>query len=144
MRLVGALACDLLQRHQWQVFAVGGMTMGADPIAVAIAFEASLRGISLESFIVRKEPKGHGTGQWLEGAAAFPKNAKFLVVEDVVTTGGSSVKAIEAIRASGFQVDTVLSVCDREAGGEAAFARIGVKLVSLSRLAEIQAGRAGA
>lgn len=139
MLLVGKLACDWMEREGLSFHAVGGMTMGADPIAVAIAYEAGLRGIPLESYIVRKEPKGHGTGQWLEGTNRFPKGAKLLVVEDVVTTGGSSLKAIQAIRAAGFEVAALLTVCDREEGGRAVFEREGVKYFSLSLLREVRA-----
>src|SRR3989338_2338985 len=105
MMLVACLACDLTESEKLEAYAGGGMTMGADPIATAISFEAGLRKKSLPAFIVRKEPKGHGTGQWLEGVKTYPQGAKLLVVEDVVTTGGSSLQAIKAIRAAGFVVD---------------------------------------
>ena len=138
MLLVGALACDLMDSRKLSPYAVGGMTMGADPIAASVAYEAGTRGRKLESFIVRKEPKGHGTGQWLEGVKTFPAGVEFLVVEDVVTTGGSSLKAIKAIREAGFLVKQVLTIVDREEGGAAAFAAANVELISLFRLSDIR------
>ena len=73
--------------------AVGGITLGADPIATATSIAAHLDGKKLHAFIIRKEPKGHGTGQWLEGRKNLPPGTKVVIVEDVVTTGGSSMKA---------------------------------------------------
>ena len=143
MLLVGALACDWLKKQKWQVHAVGGMTLGADPIAVAVAFEAGKRGMPLQAFIVRKEPKGHGTARWLEGTKTFPENAPVLVVEDVVTTGGSSLKAIQAIREAGFRVQGLLTVVDREEGGASAFQQAGVDFFSLCRLHEVRGKTAG-
>src|SRR3989344_3310358 len=113
--------------------------MGADPIAPAISFAAGLRSRPLPAFIARKEPKGHGTGQWLEGVKTYPKGAQLLVVEDVVTTGGSSLQAIKAIRAAGFVVDAILAIVDREEGGCEAFAAAGVKLHALATLSDIRA-----
>jgi orotate phosphoribosyltransferase len=141
MLLVGALACDLIAERKLTPYAVGGMTMGADPIAASVAYEAGFRGMALESFIVRKEPKGHGTGQWLEGVKTFPKGAELLVVEDVVTTGGSSLKAIQAIREAGFVVKQVLTIVDREEGGHAAFAAAGVELLPLLQLSQVRLAR---
>ncbi len=99
--------------------AVGGMTMGADPIAcAALAADA---GSGLRAFFVRKERKEHGLQRWIEGPLLEP-GSRCLVVEDVVTTGGSTVKALERIREEGFEVAGVLGVVDRFAGGAAAIA----------------------
>jgi orotate phosphoribosyltransferase len=94
--------------------AVGGMTMGADPVACAAL--AAPGGEGLTAFFVRKERKEHGLQRWLEGPV-LEAGTRCLVVEDVVTTGGSTVKAIERVREEGFEVAGVLSVVDRLAGG---------------------------
>ena len=98
--------------------AVGGMTMGADPVACS----ALAAGADLKGFFVRKERKEHGLQRWVEGPLLAP-GERCLVVEDVVTTGGSTVKAIERIKAEGFRVAGVVSVLDRLAGGGDAIAR---------------------
>jgi orotate phosphoribosyltransferase len=97
--------------------AVGGMTMGADPVACA----ALAAGAPVKAFFVRKDRKQHGLQRWIEGPELEP-GERCLVVEDVVTTGGSTVKAIERVREEGFEVAGVVSVLDRLAGGAAAIA----------------------
>lgn len=111
--------------------AVGGLTLGADPIASAVAMTSALRGRNLAAFIVRKEPKGHGTGAWLEGTARLSSGAPVVVVEDVVTTGGSALKAVDRMRAAGFEVPLVLGLVDRLEGGRAAVEAEQVELVTL-------------
>ncbi len=111
-RALGSLvAAEAVQRR---ATAVGGMTMGADPIACAAI--AVPEGARLKAFFVRKERKPHGTGRLIEGPELEP-GERCLVVEDVVTTGGSTVQAIERIREEGFEIAGVISVVDREAGG---------------------------
>ena len=100
-----------------QAGAVGGLTMGADPVACAAL--AAPQGERLQAFFVRKERKQHGLQRWIEGPLLEP-GTRCLVVEDVVTTGGSTVKAIERVREEGLEVAAVLSVVDRLAGGEEA------------------------
>jgi orotate phosphoribosyltransferase len=107
------------------------MTMGADPIASAVSLTSFLEGTPLPAFYVRKEPKGHGTNQWLEGKKALPPGARVAVVEDVVTTGASTLKAVERVRGEGFQVGGVVALVDREEGGRSAVEAAGVKLLSL-------------
>lgn len=99
--------------------AVGGMTMGADPLASATSLTSYLAGRPLPAFYVRKEPKGHGTGQWLEGAKSLRPGLKVAVLEDVVTTGGSTIKAIERVRAHELEVAAVIAVVDRQEEGGA-------------------------
>lgn len=100
------------QAAAWKATAVGGMTMGADPIACA----ALAGGAEVKAFFVRKEPKSHGLGRRIEGAALDPGD-RCMIVEDVVTTGGSTVAAIEAVRAEGHRICGVLAICERLAGG---------------------------
>ena len=99
------------------VQAIGGITMGADPIATATSIAAYLDGKPLHAFIIRKEPKGHGTGQWLEGRKNLPPGTKVVIVEDVVTTGGSSMKAVNRAKEEGLDVLGIVSLVDREEGG---------------------------
>lgn len=94
---------------------VGGMTLGADPIATAVSLISFLKNKPIPAFIVRKEPKGHGSEQQIEGA--LPANAKVVVVEDVVTTGGSTLRTIEALKKEGHSILKVISLIDRKEGG---------------------------
>lgn len=99
------------------VQAVGGITLGADPIATATSIAAFLAGQPMHAFIIRKEPKGHGTGQWLEGRKNLPPGTKVVIVEDVVTTGGSSMKAVNRAIEEGLEVLGIVTLVDREEGG---------------------------
>lgn len=101
------------QAAAWGATAVGGMTMGADPIACA----ALAAGAEVKAFFVRKEAKAHGLARRLEGPLLVPGSDRCLLVEDVVTTGGSTIRALEAVRAEGLEVVGVLAICDRLAGG---------------------------
>src|ERR671912_854955 len=109
-RALGELVAE--EARERDATAVGGMTMGADPIACA----ALAAGADVKAFFVRKERKEHGLQRWVEGPLLEP-GERCLVVEDVVTTGGSTVKAIERIKEEGFEVVGVISVLDRQAGG---------------------------
>ncbi len=109
--------------------AVGGMAIGADPITAAVITVAGVRGQSLKGFLVRKEAKGHGTQKFVEGPVGT--GDEVVIVEDVVTTGGSSLLAIERVEAAGMKVRGVIAIIDRMEGGEAAFAARGYKLQSL-------------
>lgn len=117
--------------------AVGGMTMGADPIACS----ALAGGADVKAFFVRKEPKDHGAGKQVEGPDLAP-GERCLMVEDVVTTGGSTIKAIEVIRNAGYEVVGVVAVCDRLAGGaEALEAAAGAPFVALTTIDEVHPDR---
>lgn len=105
-----------------EVSAVGGLTMGADPIVGAILARASERGREgLRGFLVRKEAKGHGTGKLVEGP--LEEGARVIIVDDVATTGGSSLQAVRAVEAMGCTVDLVIAVLDRLEGAAEAFAK---------------------
>jgi len=121
--LVGTLICDLLENLAPEVTAVGGLTMGADPLASATATVSWQRGRPLDAFYIRKEPKGHGTQKWLEGDKTVAPGTKVAIVEDVCTTGGSTLKAIERARLHGLDVRRVITLVDREEGGREAVER---------------------
>jgi orotate phosphoribosyltransferase len=109
--------------------AVGGMAIGADPITAAVITIAGTRGQKLKGFIVRKEAKQHGKGRDVEGPVV--SGERVYIVEDVVTTGGSSLAAIEKVEAAGLKVGGVIAIIDRLEGGKEAFAERGYKLESL-------------
>lgn len=136
---IGRLTWRLLEAKTF--VGVGGPTLGADPLATALSLAAFESGVTVPAFIIRKEPKKHGTSQWIEGRENLAPQGELLVVEDVVTTGGSSLKAIEKVRAEGFKVSTLLAVLDRNEGGREALAAVGVKLVALASIAEIRDSR---
>lgn len=138
--LIGELAVDLIQRESLQVDAVGGLTLGADPLATAISLAARARGLSWPAFIVRKEPKDHGTARYIEGTENLRAGASVLVLEDVVTTGGSSIKAIDRLQEAGFKPVATLTVVDREQGGAEAIKDRGIKFLKLITLKELSAG----
>ena len=119
-------------------FTVAGLTLGADPLVSGVAVLAAQQERALDALIVRKEAKGHGTGAWLEGPLPSA-GAVITVLEDVVTTGGSSLKAVHQLRDAGYRVQRVVTIVDREEGGEDAMAAAGLELVSLFRLSEISA-----
>ena len=131
--LVGRLVLAEIRGHFAGAQAVGGMTLGADPIASAVSLTSWLQASPLPAFYVRKEPKGHGTNQWIEGRKGLPSPAQVVVVEDVVTTGASTLKAIERCRSEGLHVLGVVSLVDREEGGREAVEKAGVELRSLFR-----------
>ena len=114
--LTGKLFYEAIKDVQG-VQAVGGITLGADPIATATAIAALMAGQPLHAFIIRKEPKGHGTGQWLEGRKNLPPGTRVVIVEDVVTTGGSSMKAVRRAEEEGLKVLGIVTLVDREEGG---------------------------
>ena len=119
------------------VEAVGGLTLGADPIVGAMLSLAGLEDLPLRGFIVRKQAKDHGTRSLVEGA--LRPGERVVIVEDVVTTGGSSLQAIAAVKEMGCEVRRVLAVVDREEGGRGALAAEGCRLESIFTAAELLA-----
>lgn len=113
--LIGDVMLELLSEFP-EAELVGGLTMGADPIASAIMHRAVIAGRNLDAFVVRKEPKGHGMGKQVEGPDVSGKNV--IVVEDTSTTGGSPLKAIEAVEKAGATVVAVAVVVDRDTGAK--------------------------
>lgn len=136
--LIGQVMLDLIADVA-DVSAVGGMTMGADPIAAAVLHQGAARGLAYDAFVVRKEPKDHGRGRQVEGPDLAGK--RVIVLEDTSTTGGSPLAAIEALKKVGAEIAGVAVVVDRDTGAreviEAAgypyFAAIGLSDLGLSR-----------
>lgn len=132
--LVGELVFAHIQRLRAEgmtIAAVGGITLGADPISTAAAVVAQQHGEPAHAFIIRKEPKGHGTGMWVEGLRNVPTGTPVLIVEDVVTTGGSTLKAINRAKESGLRPVAILALVDRLEGGRAALEATGIPFASL-------------
>lgn len=109
--------------------AVGGMAIGADPITASIVTIAGQRNLPLKGFMVRKEAKGHGTGKQVEGPVE--PGDEVIIVEDVITSGGSAIKAVDAAHEFGLKVRRVIAIIDRLAGGKEAFAAKGLELTTL-------------
>jgi len=135
LSLIGRLALSTRQQSGWEVDAIGGLTLGADPISYAISYASAQTSHPLRAFTVRKEAKTHGTGKMIEGP--FKKNDRVAVVEDVITTGGSTLRAIEAVRAQNGTVAGVLALVDREEGGRQAIEAAGVAVISLVAVSQI-------
>jgi orotate phosphoribosyltransferase len=115
--LVGSLFNRILAERAPEVEAIGGVTMGADPLASAVSTLSFLTGRPLPAFYVRKEAKGHGTAAWIEGTKSLRPGMPVAILEDVVTTGGSALKAIARAREHGLKVAIILGIVDREEGG---------------------------
>ena len=126
-KLIGAGMLELLADNMPPL--VGGMAIGADPITAAILTLAGMQDNALRGIIVRKEAKAHGTGKFVEGP--YRQGEEVVIVEDVVTTGGSSLLAIERCEAAGLKVNRVLAIIDRLEGGREAFAAQGYELTTL-------------
>jgi orotate phosphoribosyltransferase len=135
--LVGKLGLALLRDAGVHPDAVGGLTMGADPVAYAIAHASWLAGEPVNAFSVRKEPKAHGTGKRVEGC--FATGARVVVVEDVVTSGKSALQACDAVEAEGGTVLAVIALVDRESGGRAAIEARGYAVHTLFPVGELLA-----
>ena len=132
------LSAQMLELVEPEAAAVAGLTLGADPLVSGVAQAAALAGQPLDALIVRKEAKGHGTGAWLEGPLPEP-GSRITVLEDVVTTGGSSLKAVKQLREAGYVVERVVTIVDRQEGGLAAMQDAGLELRSLFQLDEVAA-----
>ena len=115
--LVGRLFGQIIAEQAPEVEAVGGLTMGADPLASAVSTVSYLGHKPLNAFYVRKEAKGHGTGQWIEGRKLLRPGMPVAILEDVVTTGGSALKAVARAREFGLKVSLIVGLVDREEGG---------------------------
>jgi orotate phosphoribosyltransferase len=138
MVLIGRMGLAAIRRAGWVPRAVGGLTMGADPVAYAIAAASHGTVLEIDAFSVRKEAKTHGTGQQIEGN--FRAGDAVVVVEDVITSGGSAQRAIGAVEAAGGKVLGVLAVVDREQGGRGVLEANGVKVVAITTAMDLGLG----
>ena len=133
--LVGRTGLAVIRSEGWVPTAVGGLTLGADPVAYAIAAASYAAGPPIDAFTVRREPKAHGTRRLIEGN--FAPGARVVVVEDVVTSGESALRAIEAVEGEGGEVVGVLALVDRQQGGEANILRRGYRVVAITTAARL-------
>jgi orotate phosphoribosyltransferase len=138
--LIGRLLWSAIDESGVPVEAVGGLTLGADPLATACSLASFDAGKPVPAFIVRKEPKGHGTGQWVEGRANVADKAQVVILEDVVTSGGSALKAVKRVEEEGLRVTLIAALIDREEGGREAIEAAGYKLISLFTKREFHEG----
>jgi len=135
--LIGPLSLADITAAGWVADSVGGLTLGADPISCAISYASATTTRPLRAFTVRKEAKAHGTSKLIEGP--FRPGDRVVVIEDVITTGGSALKAAAVIRAAGGVVLGILALVDREEGGREAIERAGYAVRSLARARDILA-----
>ena len=138
--LIGPLGMAELADAGWKPDSVGGLTLGADPVSYAMAYASALAGAPIRAFTVRKEAKTHGAGRVVEGP--FREGDRVVIVEDVITTGGSALRAVESVRAAGGTIVGVLALVDREEGGREAIEAAGLQVVALTTATEIVAGMA--
>jgi len=139
LTLIGRLGLQAIRERAWRPRAVGGLTMGADPVAYAIAAASWGSDLVVDGFSVRKEAKGHGAGRLIEGN--FRPGDPVVVIEDVITSGGSAQKAIESVETAGGAVLGVLAVVDRGEGGRAMLTAQGREVVALITSGELGADR---
>lgn len=135
--LIGQLGIAAFTEVGWNPDSVGGLTLGADPVSYAIAYASALANMPIRAFTVRKEAKTHGAGKLIEGP--FLPSDRVVVIEDVITSGGSALKAINAIKSAGATIIGVLALVDREEGGRERIETDGYTVQSLARAGEIVA-----
>src|SRR5688500_17942717 len=135
LSLSGAIGLATLRNESWQIDAIGGLTLGADPIAYAISYASAASEKPLRAFTVRKQAKEHGTGKLIEGP--FNAGDRVAIIEDVITTGRSALQAIDAVRSAGGEIAGVLALVDREEGGREAIEATGIQVVSIVKASEI-------
>jgi orotate phosphoribosyltransferase len=135
LSMIGPIGLASLGNTGWNVSAVGGLTLGADPISYAISYASATSPRPLRAFTVRKEAKTHGTAKLLEGP--FNPGDRVAIIEDVITTGGSALRAIDAVRDAGGIVAGVLALIDREEGGRENIEGSGLPVISLTTAAQI-------
>ncbi|MEO1690304.1 MAG: orotate phosphoribosyltransferase [Cyanobacteria bacterium J06631_6] len=139
LNAAGALALGrlLLQQLPPDTSAVAGLTLGADPMVSAVSVVSAYEDRPLPGLIIRKKPKGHGTQAYIEGPA-LPQGAKVIVLEDVVTTGGSALTAVERLLDAGYEVTQILALVDREQGGKELYQSKEIDFQALFSIQEVQ------
>jgi orotate phosphoribosyltransferase len=130
-RLAGRVLLDAIDALGVEPDAVAGVELGGCPLASAVSLTSAIDARPIDAIYVRKAKKGHGTGRSIEGAERLPPGAKVVIVEDTVTTGGSTLRAVESLRSEGFEVVAVLAVVDRSEGGEDAIRGAGLRYASI-------------
>ena len=135
LSLIGPLAIQMLKAAQWELDSIGGLTLGADPIAYSISYASNLTPPLLRAFTIRKEAKTHGTARLIEGT--FLHGDRVVIVEDVITTGFSALKAVDAVKAAGGHIAGLFTLVDREEGGREAIEEAGYKVISVTHRAEL-------
>jgi orotate phosphoribosyltransferase len=133
MYLIGNLIFDLIQ--DLKVKGIGGLTLGADPIAYAASYTSYLKGTPVEAFVVRKTAKSHGTMQWIEGNII--RGDKVVIVDDVITTGKSTIEAITRSQEAGLDIAKVIALIDRQEGGKEAIESLGYRLTAVITREEV-------
>ena len=134
----GLTLASLLMLKEVDTTYVAGLTLGADPLVSGVALVSALDSRMINALIVRKEAKGHGTQAWIEGLLP-PEKTKVTVLEDVITTGGSAIKAVEKLRDAGYVVERIISIVDRQVDGEAdvKMKEANIELISLFTLQDV-------
>ena len=135
LAVIGPIALEAIRERGWPVDAVGGLTLGADPIAYSIAIASVKEPPLVRAFTVRKEAKQHGTGRLIEGP--MRDSDQVVIIEDVITTGGSALRAAEAVQRAGASISGILALVDREEGGRAALESQGFAVVCLATMTEL-------
>ncbi|MGI9043203.1 MAG: orotate phosphoribosyltransferase [Gemmatimonadaceae bacterium] len=135
MAVIGRLGLDRLKAEKWRPDSVGGLTLGADPVAYAISHTSASTSRPLRAFTVRKEAKTHGTAKRVEGP--FATGDRVAVVEDVITTGKSALDAAAAVEEAGGHIVGILAVVDRLEGGRQALEQRGYRVISLTTIEEL-------
>jgi orotate phosphoribosyltransferase len=133
MHLIGNIIFDMT--HGLNAKGIGGLTLGADPIASAVAYTSFLRGNSLEAFVVRKTAKSHGTMQWIEGNIG--QGDRVIIVDDVITTGKSTIEAVTRAREAGLEIARVIALVDRQEGGRENIEALGLTVDSVVTREEV-------
>lgn len=135
LALIGPLAIQTLRAAEWELDSIGGLTLGADPIAYSISYASNFTPPLLRAFTIRKEAKAHGTGRLIEGA--FLRGDRVAVVEDVITTGHSALRAVDAVKTAGGHIVGVFTLVDREEGGRKAIENAGYNVISITHRSEL-------
>lgn len=135
LNLIGAMGLDTIARAGWEAEAVGGLTLGADPIAYSISYASTRLERPLRAFSVRKQAKTHGTSNLIEGP--FRPMDRVVITEDVITTGSSALRAVDAVEKAGGTIVGILALVDREEGGRETIEARGYHVIAMTGIEEI-------